>query len=168
MKVKSDRLPQNDFEINNIQDNVCDVVFFDVANHIEEKDENNNISYEYDSYTIKNMPYRTNLGADISENYDTWYNYAIQYENNALASEIRAKRDELLKDSDKHMLFDRFDFDLPTDLTAVNLLSSITKFFETLKGINSNAWAKYRQELRDLTNQEGFPYNVKFPTPPEE
>jgi hypothetical protein len=27
------------------------------------------------------------------------------------------------------------------------------------------AWATYRQELRDLPSQEGFP-NVAFPTPP--
>lgn len=27
-------------------------------------------------------------------------------------------------------------------------------------------WANYRQELRDITNQEGFPYNIIWPTPP--
>lgn len=37
MKVRSDRLPQNDFEINNIQGNECNVVFFDTKNHKEEK-----------------------------------------------------------------------------------------------------------------------------------
>ena len=42
MKVRSDRLHQNDFEINNIQGNECNVVFFDTKNHKEEKDENEN------------------------------------------------------------------------------------------------------------------------------
>lgn len=28
------------------------------------------------------------------------------------------------------------------------------------------AWAAYRQELRDLTTQEGFPWNVTWPTKP--
>lgn len=28
-------------------------------------------------------------------------------------------------------------------------------------------WASYRQELRDVTLQEGFPYNVIWPTPPQ-
>ena len=76
MKVRSDSLPQNDFEINNIVGNECDVVFFDVENHTEEKDENGNISYEYDAYTIKTT-YRSNLGADISDNYEKWYNYVV-------------------------------------------------------------------------------------------
>lgn len=30
---------------------------------------------------------------------------------------------------------------------------------------NKALWATYRQALRDLTNQEGFPY-IEFPTPP--
>ena len=28
-------------------------------------------------------------------------------------------------------------------------------------------WATYRQELRDVPSQPGFPYNVVWPTPPE-
>lgn len=29
-----------------------------------------------------------------------------------------------------------------------------------------SAWVAYRQELRDLTTQEGFPWNVTWPTKP--
>jgi hypothetical protein len=32
--------------------------------------------------------------------------------------------------------------------------------------VDKAAWATYRQELRDLTSQEGFPFNVVFPNPP--
>jgi hypothetical protein len=28
-------------------------------------------------------------------------------------------------------------------------------------------WATYRQQLRDITLQPGYPYNVDWPTPPE-
>ena len=28
------------------------------------------------------------------------------------------------------------------------------------------AWATYRQELRDITTQSGYPFNVIWPTPP--
>lgn len=28
------------------------------------------------------------------------------------------------------------------------------------------AWAAYRQALRDITNQEGFPQSINWPTPP--
>lgn len=29
------------------------------------------------------------------------------------------------------------------------------------------AWAVYRQELRDVTSQSGYPFNVIWPTPPQ-
>lgn len=165
MKVKSDRLPQNDFEINNIQGNTCDVVFFDVQNHKEEQDENGNISYEYESYIVPTT-YRNTLGTDISNNYDKWYNYAIQYNKDVLAAQIRAKRNELLNESDKEVAFDRLDLNIPTEFTMTNLLSSVKDFFNSLKELKNNEWAKYRQELRDITEQEGFPYHVVFPEKP--
>jgi hypothetical protein len=53
---------------------------------------------------------------------------------------VRANRNEMLKNSDWAMVSDA-----PTD---------------------KEAWAAYRQELRDVTKQEGFPTNVVWPTPP--
>lgn len=165
MKVRSDRLPQNDFEINNIQGNECNVVFFDTKNHKEEKDENENISYEYDAYNIKTT-YRSTLGADISKNYEKWYNYAIQYEKDVLATEIRAKRNKLLNESDKELAIDRFSFEFPEEITMLNILQVIKSFFSVLSSITNGKWAKYRQQLRDITKQEEFPYNVEFPKKP--
>lgn len=54
---------------------------------------------------------------------------------------IRQQRDELLSASDFRMVPDA-----PWDTTA---------------------WATYRQALRDITTQEGFPANVVWPTEPE-
>jgi hypothetical protein len=54
---------------------------------------------------------------------------------------IRSQRDELLSASDFRMVPDA-----PWDTTA---------------------WATYRQALRDITTQEGFPANVVWPTEPE-
>lgn len=147
MKVRSDRLPQNNFEVSNIRDNICDVVFFDASNYVEEIIENEK-SYEYQMYTIT-IPYRTDLETDISNNYDKWYNYAKDKEHDTLASEIRSARDKLLQDSDKEMLIDRLDVD-------------------SIDAIKNSAWAKYRQELRDITKQSGFPYDVIFPEKPKE
>jgi len=31
---------------------------------------------------------------------------------------------------------------------------------------NKEAWAEYRQALRDITSQEGFPFNVQWPSEP--
>ena len=33
--------------------------------------------------------------------------------------------------------------------------------------VDKQAWATYRQALRDITEQAGFPNNVVFPTPPQ-
>jgi len=33
--------------------------------------------------------------------------------------------------------------------------------------VDQAAWATYRQALRDVTAQEGFPYSVAWPTKPE-
>lgn len=33
--------------------------------------------------------------------------------------------------------------------------------------VDQTAWAAYRQALRDITSQEGFPANVVWPTKPE-
>ena len=33
--------------------------------------------------------------------------------------------------------------------------------------VDQAAWATYRQALRDVPEQEGFPENVIWPTPPE-
>ena len=56
------------------------------------------------------------------------------------AKSVRTTRDEKLKDSDWTQVADA-----PVDKTA---------------------WATYRQELRDLTKQSGFPWEVTYPTQP--
>ncbi len=33
--------------------------------------------------------------------------------------------------------------------------------------VDSAAWATYRQALREISNQEGFPWNIVWPTKPE-
>ena len=60
--------------------------------------------------------------------------------DDALAVQVRAKRDQLLRDSDWTMLMDT-----PTDKAE---------------------WATYRQALRDLPQAVGFP-NVALPATPD-
>ena len=74
------------------------------------------------------------------------------------ASEIRAMRDELLAQSDKFMVFDRLGFGEST---------SFVTFLAKLKDILTGDIAKYRQALRDIPQQKGFPYDVVFPEKPE-
>ena len=66
------------------------------------------------------------------------------------AAEVRAERDALLLASDKEML-KIFD----TATSWANL--------ETIRG----DWKTYRQALRDVPQQAGFPITVTWPTKPE-
>jgi hypothetical protein len=36
-----------------------------------------------------------------------------------------------------------------------------------LTSAQQESWATYRQELRDIPSQSGYPYNVIWPTPPQ-
>lgn len=59
-----------------------------------------------------------------------------------MAISVRKERDRLLMDCDwTHSISDR-----PVP--------------------DKEEWAEYRQELRDITTQEGFPFDVFWPTPP--
>jgi hypothetical protein len=60
---------------------------------------------------------------------------------NASSARVRAKRNRLLQDTDWMALSD----------------STMT-----------TEWASYRQALRDITSQGGFPYTIEWPTKPGE
>jgi hypothetical protein len=66
------------------------------------------------------------------------FNYAIDPIDPAI--EARVQRDDLLKDSDYSQLPDA-----PVDAVA---------------------WATYRQALRDVPEQDGFPDTINWPTKP--
>jgi len=60
------------------------------------------------------------------------------------AIDVRRKRNKLLTESDWTQMNDS-----PLDTT------------------DRTTWATYRQSLRDLTSQDGFPHNVTYPSKPE-
>ena len=69
----------------------------------------------------------------------------------------RKIRNKLLDETDKEMSLDRL---------GINT-SSAVRFIASLKTIFDGEWAKYRQELRDISKQDGFPLNITFPVPPD-
>jgi len=71
--------------------------------------------------------------------------YVVQQRPQADAERnVRSRRDDLLQESDWTQLPD-----------------------SPLSADSKTAWATYRQQLRDITSQAGFPYSVVWPTPPE-
>lgn len=136
-----------------------------VEKTIKEEGEEEQTVYEYDSYslTVKNRP---DLEKDIGSNYDAWLKKAKQIERDELAAEVRAKRDALLADTDKDFVLDRINLNIPEKVTASTMLNAVKDIFAVLGTVCSGEMAKYRQALRDMPEQEGFPYNVKFPAKP--
>lgn len=74
----------------------------------------------------------------------TQYDEEIQSEK---ASLIRGKRDLLLHSS----------------IDTINVIR-----YNAMKEKDKKAWEEYRQALLDVPQQEGFPDNIIWPTPPTE
>lgn len=108
--------------------------------------------FEWEQYSLELQ--RVAITEDKIEEY---LKIAKEQEYNKLAEKVREKRNKLLEESDKFMCLDRLSLDT----------SSAIKFLASLKTIFSNNYVKYRQALRDITEQDGFPYNVEFPEKPE-
>lgn len=95
----------------------------------------------------------------------TAYAEAVQAEDSEAAAVFaRRIRNELLKQSDAELSLDRMGLEIPTGTSFTAWLG----FFKQLGSALTGDWATYRQELRDLPEQEGFPLNIEFPTKPEE
>lgn len=129
------------------------VVFVDLDSIVEEQTEEG-VKFIYDMFTMT-----TSANEElVSQNIDEYFELAKNAEIQRLSDEVRAKRNRLLEESDKYMALDRLDLDT----------SSAIKFLASLKNIFNNNYAVYRQQLRDITKQPNFPYDVEFPKKPKE
>ncbi len=167
-KTESTIRPLN-FKIGDHKGNLIEVVFFD---DIEEdkrtsEDGTEQTVYLYYEYTI-NIVNRDDIESYINDNYETWLQMAKDNFIASKSAEIRAIRDKLLSESDKQVLIDRLGIEIPETINAATMLNVIKDLFSSLGNILNGDWSKYRQELRDITKQPNFPYDVEFPKLPGE
>ena len=95
------------------------------------------------------------------------YQAAVNDQDEERAAAMARKiRNNLLSISDAEFVFDRFGIELPETITAATMLTALKSFFNGLRTMLTGAWAVYRQSLRDLPNQEGFPFNIVWPEIP--
>ena len=113
-------------------------------------------SYSWDEYRAT-VPYRPNLEATVLGNAQAWIEFVKQKAYDQAASDVRDKRNELLADSDSQALLDRIAKDA----------TSLDEIAECLRSMHSAEWTAYRQALRDIPQQEGFPFDVTFPEKPK-
>lgn len=103
--------------------------------------------------------------AELMETLKLGYEKACEEKDEESAAEFaRRIRNKLLEESDSRMIFDRMELDVPSGNTFPEWIG----FFQTLGQALLGAWATYRKELRDLPEQEGFPFDVIFPEKPSE
>ena len=85
------------------------------------------------------------------------YEKAVEENDTERAAEMARKiRNRMLDKSDAQMSLDRIGLNT----------STTTAFLASLKNIFDDDWAVYRQHLRDITAQEGFPFNIDWGVSP--
>lgn len=104
------------------------------------------------------------LRAEMDDVVKAAYDKAVEDHDEARAAEMaRVMRNRMLEASDKEFSFDRLLPEAPSGSSFTAWLS----WLRDLANIVSTDWAVYRKALRDLTRQEGFPFNIVWPVPPD-
>lgn len=139
MKTENTVEPEN-FKIENIINGKCDIVINTDIEIIE--DDENNKKYLYDTFRI-NIDYEKDLKEKLEdeEYYNSLLELAKEEYGQKLADEIRKMRDELLQETDKFLLE---DFPISEE--------------------QKEKYKIYRNALRKIPEQSGFPDNVSWPS----
>ena len=98
--------------------------------------------YTYDEYLLVMRDY-DGLKENVQKNQQTWLEYAKNQETTKLAEDARTARDKLLVDTNWTQMDDA-----------------------PLSSEDKESMRKYRQALRDITAQTGFPQEIKWPDEP--
>ena len=92
------------------------------------------------------------------------YDKAVEDQDEERAATLARKiRNKLLEASDKECVFDKILPEAPTGSSFVDWI----QWLRHLASMNTNEWGTYRQALRDIPQQEGFPFNIVFPISPD-
>ncbi len=104
------------------------------------------------------------LRAEMDDVIQSAYEQAVEArDEEAAAKYARMIRNRLLEQSDAEFSFDRLLPEAPSGSSFTAWLS----WLRDLANVVKNNWALYRKALRDLTEQEGFPFNIQWPEMPE-
>ena len=109
------------------------------------------------------------IRSEMSDVLERAYAIAVEERDEDRAAELARKiRNKLLDASDKYNTVDRvFNFDLPETISTTNVISAVKALIKGIHGITANDWSVYRQHLRDITDQPGFPFDIDWGTAPD-
>lgn len=140
------------------------IIFYTDIKEIQRED--GETAWEAVSWTLESS-WTDNIMERIAENQATWLAEAQAKAYAEAAAKVRSLRDKLLTESDAMTALDRFGMDLPDKVTATTMLTVFKEILTALWSITKGAIGQYRQALRDLPEQPGFPFNVEWPDKPE-
>ena len=164
MRIKtelSERPPV--FTVNREGDRAVIIFYTDVQ---EVQREDGSSAWEAVSWTMETS-WQDDIAARIGADVSSWLTLAQNEATTAAAAMARALRDKLLADSDAMTAFDRLGLDLPDKVTATTMLSVFKEILTAMWKITNGSIGQYRQALRDLPEQPGFPFDIDWPNKPE-
>lgn len=138
---------------------MADVTFYSDVQSLDRGDET---VYKATAWTAR-FPWTPSLETRIAGNVDAWRARVEAICTKNAAAEARAKRNALLQNSDAEVAFDRLGLSIPSGSGSI---FSWLEFLQKLGSALTGAWAQYRQALRDLPEQPGFPFEIDWPVPP--
>ena len=149
MKVSSVTMPERPFQI--LRDgNSCTVEFYDNVRASEAIDGVTGLkipSWDFDKYALP-APFSPGLAAEIEADYMTWLQKAKDAEIAAESQKVRDYRDNLLN--------------------VCDIICCNAERWSAMTAEQQQAWEAYKQALRDVPTQAGFPYTVNWPAMPAE
>ena len=160
MRIKtelSERPPV--FTVNQEGDRAVIIFYTDIK---EIQREDGETAWEAVSWTLESS-WTDNIMERITENQAAWLAEAQAEAYEEAAAKVRSLRDKLLADSDAMMAIDRLGLEVPSGSNFTAWLSFLRGIGDALTGAIKN----YRQALRDLPEQPGFPFDVEWPDKPE-
>lgn len=158
MRIKTElsERPQ-EFTVNR-EGNRAVIIFYTDVQEVQREEGS---SWEAVSWTME-TPWQDDIAARIGANLASWLAKAQADAYREAAAEVRAKRDDLLAATDYEKCIDRLGLTVPTGTT----FASWKPFLETLGEAVSDAVSTYRQALRDIPEQPGFPFEIEWPEEP--
>ena len=160
MRIKtelSERPPV--FTVNQEGDRAVIIFYTDIK---EIQREDGETAWEAVSWTLESS-WTDNIMERITENQAAWLAEAQAEAYEEAAAKVRSLRDKLLADSDAMMAIDRLGLEVPSGSNFTAWLSFLRGIGDALTGAIKN----YRQALRDLPEQPGFPFDIDWPNKPE-
>ena len=140
------------------------IIFYTDVQEVQR--EGGETAFEAVSWTI-DASWTDHLEARIRENKAAWLAEAQAEAYEEAAAQVRSLRDKLLSESDAMTALDRFGMDLPDKVTATTMLSVFKEILTAVWKITNGSIGQYRQALRDLPEQPGFPFDIDWPNKPE-